>query len=125
MGLDQYAIMRKPNAKPDEGEKLAYWRKHNRLQGWMERLWSDKGGEGEFNCVELRLELEDIKALAMALKTKALPKTEGFFFGNDSFDANDNYQEYKEYYEKDDLAFIRKARKALKEGYEVYYSCWW
>ena len=41
MGLDQYAY-----AVAHEGaeqEQLTTWRKHNRLHGWMEQLWEDKG----------------------------------------------------------------------------------
>ena len=26
-----------------DGNELAYWRKHNRLHGWMEELWESKG----------------------------------------------------------------------------------
>ena len=38
MGLDQYARIRKP------GEEIMYWRKHNRLQGWMTDLWMKRTG---------------------------------------------------------------------------------
>ena len=41
MGLDQYA-----NRVNEAGDRVevAYWRKHNRLQGWMEDLYISKGG---------------------------------------------------------------------------------
>ena len=39
MGLDQYAY----RIKEGQGFEIAYWRKHNRLQGWMENLWVEKG----------------------------------------------------------------------------------
>ena len=38
MGLDQYARIREP------GEEVMYWRKHNRLQGWMTDLWMKRTG---------------------------------------------------------------------------------
>ena len=42
MGLDQYAYA-STEIKSEDREELSYWRKHNRLQGWMEALWEDKG----------------------------------------------------------------------------------
>ena len=40
MGLDQEAYSR---GKEDQSSFSHYWRKHNRLQGWMENLWEEKG----------------------------------------------------------------------------------
>ena len=123
MGLDQYAYV-KDNAKQKKGTEIAYWRKHNRLQGWMEALWKQKENtEGlEFNCVQLYLTDADIDALELAIAKRDLPMTEGFFFGRDSYDADgeDNYPDYDA-----DVAFIAKAREALAADKIVYYSCWW
>ena len=118
MGLDQYARAR------DRGEEIMYWRKHNRLQGWMCDLWMKRTGNddpGHFNCVDLLLREEDIDKLEEDIKNKKLPETEGFFFGSDTYEGNI----YEEYYLKDDMAFIKSAREALDEGKEVVYSCWW
>ena len=46
MGLDMYAYAKDENG---EEEHLAEWRKHNRLHGWMEELWHDKGRPYEGN----------------------------------------------------------------------------
>ena len=86
---------------------------------WMEELYARKGGEAEFNCVDLELEVEDINDLETAIDNNSMPETEGFFFGEDS------YSEYEEYYKVDDLTFVSNARKALEEGRKVIYSCWW
>ena len=139
MGLDQYAVARKgePRKVPqtwtttdadgneeevveyynewDDTIQLAEWRKHPNLQGWMEELWYEKGGEGEFNCVDLELTLEDLDALEATLDEEALPETVGFFFGTDSSD----------YYAEADREFIVQARAAIKQGYKVVYSSWW
>ena len=123
MGLDQYATARRGEAKTDdEGFKyyedsmeLAYWRKHPNLQGWMEELYREKGGEQEFNCVDLELTLEDLDALEGSLDEEALPETAGFFFGTDSSD----------HYSEADREFIVQARAAIKQGYTVIYSSWW
>jgi len=136
MGLDQYAYSK--DSKGEEQE-LAYWRKHNRLQGWMEELWEDKGRPnyeptdngvlGDFNCVPLPITNEDLDALEENVCSKTLPETGGFFFGDDSFEWEDEngkaYEKNDYYYKEDDIDFIEKARQALKEGKEVYYNCWW
>ena len=123
MGLDQYATARKGEPQQDaEGYtyyedtmELAYWRKHPNLQGWMEELYHEKGGEGQFNCVDVELTLEDLDALEQSLDEEALPETAGFFFGTDSSD----------HYAETDREFIREARAAIKQGYTVVYSSWW
>ena len=116
MGLDQYAMVR------EKGEEVMYWRKHNRLQGWMEDLYYKKTGKDaqDFNCADLRLEAEDIDNLEEAVESKKLPKTEGFFYGTDTYE-----EDYEKYYKKDDLTFIKSAREAIKDGKEVIYTCWW
>ena len=139
MGLDQYGIARKGVARKvpqtwtttdedgnekevveyyDEWEdsiELAYWRKHPSLQGFMEQLWHEKGNDGEFNCVDLELTLDDLDSMEETLDENALPETTGFFFG-----ANAD-----EHYAEQDREFIREARAAIKQGYTVVYSSWW
>ena len=123
MGLDQYATARRGEGPIDEDGytyykdsiELAYWRKHPNLQGWMEDLWLSKGGEGEFNCVDLELEIEDLDLLEQSLDESALPETVGFFFGANSDD----------HYVEQDREFIVQARAAIKQGYKVVYHSWW
>ena len=129
MGLDQYAYARPVGVESDGGnnnEELAYWRKHNRLHGWMEDLYQDKGNvlteEGfgsSFNCVEVELTESDIEQLEAHIEQKSLPETGGFFFGDDS------YAEYEEYYKEDDLNFVSNARQAIADGKKVFYNSWW
>lgn len=118
MGLDMYAFAKKEGQ--EKPEEVAYWRKHNRLHGWMEALYREKGGEAEvFNCVELPLTAEDLDALEQAIEGKELPATTGFFFGGDS------YGDYEAWYKETDLAFVRDARECLARGEEVFYYSWW
>lgn len=143
MGLDQYAYaavrvgqheefwetaeldnetqeFENPNiAKPRE---LAYWRKHPNLQGWMERLWQERGCPGadddpdtRFNGVEFELEWRDIEQLESAIQRRLLPTTTGFFFGPNSDD----------YHIEKDLEFCREARAALFLGERVFYNSSW
>tara|TARA_R110000765_G_scaffold386570_2_gene478635 strand:- start:1358 stop:1768 length:411 start_codon:yes stop_codon:yes gene_type:complete len=136
MGLDQYASARKgePTTLEEpytvtledgtteerieyskewaDSYDLADWRKHPNLQGFMEARWC---GDGDFNCAELILTLEDIDELEAAVRGGDLPDTGGFFFGGDSSD----------HYKEQDLEFCEAARDALADGYTVIYSSWY
>ena len=136
MGLDQFSyrvkkgFITKPvdfetesyNEKTQEStllckkEEIHYWRKHPNLQGWMEELYYEKGGESaEFNCANVQLTWEDLEQLEMDIKDGNLPETCGFFFGDDSD------EEYKE----ETLDWIQRSLDSIKDGYDVYYSSWW
>lgn len=126
MGLDQQAVARR-FSNSENVELLHSWRKHPNLQGWMEKLWEEKGrpnydGEndgnlstGAFNFVDLPLTVEDIDRLEADITSGSLPATTGFFFGGDA----------DEHYKDQDLEFCNKARKALDENLEVVYRCWY
>ena len=99
----------------NEPQDLHYWRKHPNLHGWMENLYREKGGTDEqFNCVNLQLTEEDLVRLEEDINQEDLPETSGFFFGQSEPEDKEG-----------DLEFISKAREALSEGYDVYYSSWW
>ena len=119
MGLDQYAFIRRDNV--EEREDVFYWRKHNRLQGWMEKLYRSKGGRKEFNMIDVELSLEDIDQLEAAILNKDLPETGGFFFGNDSYSDYEGEYGYKD----DDIKFIELAKEELNKGNKIFYNCWW
>ena len=78
-------------------------------------MYYEKGGEGEFNCVDVELTLEDLDNLEKTLDNQELPETEGFFFGENSDD----------HYAEQDRDFIVSARSAIDKGYTVVYSSWW
>ena len=103
MGLDQFAYA----GIGDEKEELTYWRKHNRLHGWMEKLWESKGSphndlenpSKDFNCCPVEVTLADIEQLEAHVENKSLPETGGFFFGSDSFAwTDDDGNEFTEGY---------------------------
>jgi len=134
MGLDQYAYYETDNSE----EPICEWRKHNRLQGWMEQLWEDKGRPGnasdgnplgDFNCVPLELSEDDLDALEEALESFDLPETAGFFFGSDSYfwenEDGKPYPENEYFYKEQDIDFVKKAKQALTEGHKVFYNCWY
>lgn len=140
MGLDQYAYKRDADEGEDGNITIAEWRKHNRLHGWMEELWEDKGRPnftnsesqpmGDFNCQPVELTLSDIEQLEAHISNKSLPDTQGFFFGNDSYSWDEDGEGNKlpegdYYYKETDLQFIEDARQALEEGKKVFYDSWW
>lgn len=137
MGLDQYAYVTRDEraqgafAMPEDGiaekQRIAQWRKHPELHGWMRELYRQKGGAvqqiddghtlmGEnFNAGEgVELTLADLDALEVALNTGALPETYGFFFGHSTPED-----------EGLDRAFVKQARAAIAEGMRVFYTSWW
>jgi len=127
MGLDQYAyaVMPHPNntdlsyvwtheQSEDKVFLIAQWRKHPNIQGWMEKLYESKGGEGVFNCQPVRVTFQDLINLKYAVMNEKLPVTQGFFFG-------ESLPEDRE----DDLKFIEDAMKAIGQDMEIYYDSWW
>ena len=98
--------------------EIAYWRKHPHLHGWMELLWqarSNPGPDAVFNGIELELTREDIDRLEQDIQDGQLPKTRGFFFGDDA----------SEHYRLQDLEFIKNARAELFLGLRVFYNSSW
>ena len=127
MGLDMFAYKMKynPSKEVDFKEEiqevapseLHYWRKHPNLHGWMEQLYRQKGGgERDFNGDPVVISKEDLDNLAASIIDEELPDTDGFFFGQ----SYNNEQE-----RQDDLDFVKKAHRAIEEGYTVYYDSWW
>jgi hypothetical protein len=128
MGLDMYAFKMKAKEAGDiqtmdswsddiERVEMAYWRKFNHLHGWMEALYTEKGGDKlDFNCVYVRLEQPDLDRLKMALDNKQLTHTPGFFFGGDEMHEWDVEATEK---------FIEDAKQALLDGDAVFYYSWW
>ena len=128
MGLDMYAYKVKKGLikeqvdftlpeSVEEGDvsRVHYWRKHPNLHGWMEELYREKGGKSDdFNCDNVQLTEDYLIKLERDIKSKDLPETSGFFFGESSDDDN-----------VDDLNFITEAKQAIDEGYDVYYTSWW
>ena len=121
MGLDQYAYVSKNGKHDDDSRDIYYWRKHNRLQGWMENKYRDNGGTKVFNCVAVELTIDDIEQLDVVINNRMLPETGGFFFGSDSYSDYEGEFGYKD----DDIAFIGLARNELNKGNKLYYSSWW
>lgn len=124
MGLDMYGMAKKIGSEEEDIE-IAYWRKHNALHNWMEKLWESKTApenmEGDFNCVDVPLTKEDLLKLQTDVLEGNLEPAIGFFFGDQSY--MDNYT--GSYTQAEDLVFIAKALASIEEGREIYYTSWW
>ena len=123
MGLDQWAKAVKGEPRKDDDGYTVYddeislgdWRKHSSLQGWMERLWRSKGGDGEFNCVAVELDADDLAALRDVVESSRWISTQGFFFGSGR----------DEHYKEQDLTFVEEALELIEAGYKIEYNSWW
>ena len=123
MGLDMYALKTKAiinettdfNVQNMDIEEISYWRKHPNLHGWMEQLYYSKGGKADsFNCVNVKLDMDDLNKLKEDINNGNLPQTHGFFFGtSDGTETNE------------DLDFANKGIEAINEGYSIFYTSWW
>lgn len=97
MGLDMYLFARFKDAplklKEEEnhgtwaklnerngGLDLGYWRKEPNLHGYIVQ----KHAGGVDDCQRIYLSREDLLDIINAVENKALPKTTGFFFGEDT-----------------------------------------
>ena len=114
MGLDQYVyFVAKQDAFPKDEVRVEdmYFRKNRHLQGYMDKLWQQKGHEDEFNCKDLVVDEEDI----LNIEKENLPDAYGFFWGERELE--DDWTEIEK--------FKERALGAIKEGKTVIYTCWW
>ncbi len=128
MGLDQYAMAaHRPIETPEDDHYTIVftWRKHAKLQAFMENLFFDKAeggvhGDDVFNCNPMELDAKHIRWLRRCINASRLPDSEGgFFYGHEWQD-----EAAKEYREQD-LQFCEWALGKIAEGHHVYYDCWW
>lgn len=108
MGMDQHAFKFADN--PEDNTVIMSWRKHYNLDMWMNRLYCEKGGKEEFNCVHVEINLADLDRLEKDMKDETWP-----FAGNET----------DEYYEESVMTFINEAREDLANGLKVGYISWW
>ena len=110
--------------------EVGYWRKANAIHKWF----VDNVQNGEDDCKKYYVSEDDLDALELACRKvlaakgtekekevamEFLPPCDGFFFGGTEID---------EYYFtdlEDTLKIIERARKALLEKGDIYYSSSW
>lgn len=114
MGLESYGMADRGDGDMQE---LSYWRKHSALEGYMHILWREKDNHQTFNKEKLYLSSQDIDDLEVAVKGNRLPKSHGFFWGEDS--------RHNKELKATTIQFIEDARDALRAGHKVVYTSWW
>ena len=146
MGLDQYAGLRDSNGqvhidfenvysdKYDPNQHGFVWRKHARLQVFMNRQHQKQKSKKKHNTLEdlqhlgfnageggVRITEEVIKELEEQVKNNYYDcfAHDGFFWGQQF--QEEAVKEYK----AQDKKFIKWAREQLKEGRQVGYDCSW
>ena len=124
MGLDQYAYSREKRERDEntvDGEAF-YWRKHSKLQEFMEDLALERDGitPSELNCSEIELHAEEVRTLMELVKGNALPRSRGGFFYGHQF-QDESAEEYRE----QDIQFCKWALEEIAEGDYVFYGCDW
>jgi hypothetical protein len=122
MGLAQCAYTRLPDQNPTDIEPQFIWRKHAKLQEFMECLFEVRTGQprNELNCGELQLQAEDIAILQTLIEQNKLPESPGGFFYGHQF-QDESAAEYRD----KDLEFCAWACAILHTRQKVFYSCWW
>ena len=125
MGLDQTAYI--TNYDPESGEKEVIqefsWRKHARLQQFMQETYLADHPESnwdDFNCEPLELTRDHIVKLKELVEQSRLPFCPGGFFWGHQFQ-----EESQSEYEEQDLEFCETALQMLDKGHTVVYECWW
>ena len=139
MGLDQHAHLRGHkvnwekyfNDDTEENSKVFVWRKHARLQEFMNQMWhkqtpnsnSDNAMNLGFNAGDkpVLIDSDVVKELEEAIKYDYSQYfcSDGFFWGQQF--QEQSVKEYK----KQDKEFLKEAKQAIKDGQPLEYECWW
>ena len=130
MGLDQFAHVRNKNIDFKKVYSDKYmpqrdgfvWRKHSRLQTFMQNKFYEVNKDVEFNGnAELIMTKKIIDELREEIKSGYHSSfCEGGFFWGHQFQ-----EEAVREYEKQDLEFCDWVLTELDKGNEVVYSCSW
>lgn len=96
-------------------EEIYYWRKHANLNGFMEKLYYAKGGEGKFNCTPLILTKEDVKKVIEFESTgEEQEVSQGYFWGKSSQSDRD----------ESITVFTNILNSFDFDKYDLVYLCW-
>lgn len=125
MGLDQYALSNKKIVEE------YVWRKHARLQQFMSEWHTNQNPNEELeSTMNLGFNAGDtpvvITEVILDDLEKAIKTNYHSYFASDGFFWGQQFQEEsaKEYQDQD-KKFLNWARKELKKGNTVEYSCSW
>lgn len=115
MGLDMWIFKGKHNP-----EEILYWRKEPAIHDWFEQLAILKGIQFDsFNCIKVPLTKQNILDLINAISEGNLNfQRQGFFFGSNSDDNNDEWKQYQ-------IDQLNSILPHFKDRRKIYYDSWW
>lgn len=96
---------------------LGYWRKHPNLHGYIVQVFN----KGVDDCQDIELGEEQISQIIKAIKNKELPHTEGFFFGDSSWNPEHDANSIKIF--NDALKWLKVEEKGVSRS--VMYRASW
>jgi hypothetical protein len=127
MGLDMYLEGRKFIHSPRPTEdgyplmarvlELGYWRKHPNLHGYIVAEFA----QGVDECQDINLTCENLEQIVSAVASRALPETEGFFFGKS--DGADDQETTKQL--KAAIAWLKAGQEDQDTWRSVVYRASW
>ena len=137
MGLDQYANVRDKQMKSPDFDKLYsnkqdeykptdhgfVWRKHSRLQQFMQDIWGEQNPDSE--AMNGDDELVITKDIIEALRKEVNSNYHSSFCHGGFFWGHQFQEEAVKEYADLDKQFCDWAEKELDNGNEVIYSCSW
>ena len=142
MGLDQHAHLRgqkgdweQDESKEDYGEEanVVVWRKHARLQQFMEKKWDEQNQHHEHDGMLSQLGFNsDCDAPVYITQEVAKELAEQIQEGFKDYKAEDGYfwgQQFQEesvkQYQAQDIKFLKFCEQAINEKKVVEYWCSW
>lgn len=117
MGLDMFFIRAPKGQEPsdEKWDKIAQFRKHSDLHGWLEKQWHDTLGKSEkFNCVFMEITPDILSRLKDYLRNPEKEKYRGFFWGEST---EEDWKETRE--------LVPRLEEIINSGDRVFYYPWW
>ena len=103
--------------------ELGYWRKHAKLHGYIVKNFAHNGVDDQ---EKIELTSDNLKQIVNAIRNKDLPKTKGFFFGNDEIDemhAQEDNENIKRF--EDAIEWLGNLSEGDNWRRAVYYQASW
>lgn len=117
--LNMYAMTTKEwfwqdvDFRPRVATDFHYWRNHQNLNEWMQRLYYEKRGQYPFRGVPVALKRPDLERLSQDIQNDELPKKQLDFSIGDFEDIDEH-----------DHSFVSCAFELLKKDQTVYFISW-
>ena len=139
MGLDQHAHAKNHQVNwelfysndKEETKKVFVWRKHARLQKFMDTMWKKQNPNTKAsNGFNLGFNADDNPVImtqeVVEKLEEAIKENYHDYFAHDGFFWGQQFQEESvKQYKDQDLKFLEYCKEALKSGEEVIYECSW